>query len=142
MENSTIVKLILFIVILAILGFNVFSFLATGTKKVADVATKGGESVVKAAKSGVKAAADTVDDAGDALKKAVNNKKMEEEAEKELEIEDSVDGVIQKRSKGGWCFVGEDRKFRSCIEVNDSDKCMSGNIFPTKDICINPSLRH
>ena len=91
MENSTIVKLILFIVILAILGFNVFSFLATGAKKVADVATKGGKSVVKAAKSGAKAAADTVDDAGDALKKAVDNKKMEEEAEKELEMEKLFD---------------------------------------------------
>lgn len=43
--------------------------------------------------------------------------------------------------KKGWCFVGEDRDFRSCISVSESDKCMSGNIFPTKDICINPSLR-
>ena len=142
MENSTIVKLLLFIIILAILGFNVFSFLAKGTKKIADVATKGGEKVVKTAKDGAKTAAATAEKADVALKKAVNNQKMEEETKKQLEKEDSTNGVIQKRSKPGWCSVGEDRGFRSCIEVNESDKCMSGDIFPTKDICINPTLRH
>lgn len=43
--------------------------------------------------------------------------------------------------KSGYCFVGEDRGHRSCIYVNESDTCMSGNIFPSKDKCINPSLR-
>jgi hypothetical protein len=43
--------------------------------------------------------------------------------------------------KKGWCYVGEDRNFRSCITVGESDTWMSGNIFPTKDICVNPSLR-
>jgi hypothetical protein len=43
--------------------------------------------------------------------------------------------------KSGYCFVGEDRGNRSCIYVNESETCMSGNIFPSKDKCINPSLR-
>ena len=43
--------------------------------------------------------------------------------------------------KSGWCFIGEDRGFRSCAEVGPSDQCMSGDIFPTHDICINPTLR-
>ena len=41
----------------------------------------------------------------------------------------------------GFCYVGEDRGFRSCIKVGKADKCMSGDIFPTQDVCINPSLR-
>jgi hypothetical protein len=41
----------------------------------------------------------------------------------------------------GFCYVGEDLGFRSCIKVGKADRCMSGDIFPTKDICINPSLR-
>lgn len=41
----------------------------------------------------------------------------------------------------GYCYVGEDLGFRSCIKVGKADRCMSGDIFPTKDICINPSLR-
>ena len=41
----------------------------------------------------------------------------------------------------GFCYVGTDRGYRSCIDIQDNDKCMSGEIFPTKDICINPNLR-
>ena len=43
--------------------------------------------------------------------------------------------------KSGYCYIGEDRGFRSCIQVNETDTCMSGDIFPTRDICINPNLR-
>ena len=43
--------------------------------------------------------------------------------------------------KSGYCYIGEDRGFRSCIKVGNNDKCMSGDIFPTEEICINPSLR-
>ena len=44
-------------------------------------------------------------------------------------------------AKSGWCYVGEDGGNRSCIEANDFDKCLSGNIFPSHDVCINPNLR-
>ena len=43
--------------------------------------------------------------------------------------------------KSGWCFIGEDRGFRSCAEVGPNDQCMSGDIFPSRDICVNPTLR-
>lgn len=43
--------------------------------------------------------------------------------------------------KSGYCYIGEDRGFRSCIEVKDGDICMSGDIFPSQSICVNPSLR-
>ena len=41
----------------------------------------------------------------------------------------------------GYCYVGEDRGFRTCIEVGESTKCMSGEIFPTREVCVNPRLR-
>ena len=43
--------------------------------------------------------------------------------------------------KSGYCYIGEDRGFRSCIAVRDGDVCMSGDIFPSQSICVNPSLR-
>lgn len=43
--------------------------------------------------------------------------------------------------KSGYCYIGEDRGFRSCIAVRDGDVCMSGNIFPSQTLCVNPSLR-
>ena len=45
------------------------------------------------------------------------------------------------RGKMGWCFIGEDRGYRSCEYVGVNDQCMSGDIFPTKDVCMNPNLR-
>ena len=47
----------------------------------------------------------------------------------------------KSQPKSGFCFIGEDRGHRSCIEVSESNKCMSGNIFPSMDVCVNPNLR-
>lgn len=58
-------------------------------------------------------------------------------------LPDDATSVTQTggRSKSGFCYIGEDRGFRSCIRVGENDQCMSGDIFPTMDICINPNLR-
>jgi len=39
-----------------------------------------------------------------------------------------------------WCFVGESNGERHCT-ISQGNKCISGNVFPTKDLCINPKLR-
>jgi len=49
--------------------------------------------------------------------------------------------MSKSSSKSGWCFIGEDRGMRSCSQVGSNDKCMSGDIFPTQEICVNPNLR-
>jgi len=54
----------------------------------------------------------------------------------------SLTQTSQSKSKAGYCYIGEDRGFRSCIQVGEGDVCMSGDIFPTQDICVNPSLRN
>jgi len=43
--------------------------------------------------------------------------------------------------KAGWCFIGEDRGFRTCSQIGQNDQCMSGDIFPSQEICMNPNLR-
>lgn len=48
----------------------------------------------------------------------------------------------KRTGKAGWCFVGEDRGFRSCARISESDTCISGDIFPSQDMCINPTLRY
>jgi hypothetical protein len=58
------------------------------------------------------------------------------------EADDATSSVQMKpTSKTGFCYIGEDRGFRSCIEVGEGDVCMSGDIFPSESICINPNLR-
>jgi hypothetical protein len=43
--------------------------------------------------------------------------------------------------KAGWCFIGDDRSTRACAQVGVNDMCMSGDIFPTQEVCMNPNLR-
>jgi len=43
--------------------------------------------------------------------------------------------------QSGWCYIGDDRGYRTCSEVGPNDTCMSGDIFPSQEICMNPNLR-
>lgn len=55
---------------------------------------------------------------------------------------DSSENVIQKpisSEKWNWCLVGEYQNKRGCIEITDSDKCLSGQIFPSQKMCLNPT---
>tara|TARA_B100001287_G_scaffold230909_1_gene201599 strand:- start:42 stop:755 length:714 start_codon:yes stop_codon:yes gene_type:complete len=81
---------------------------------------------------------ETVDD-HDKLQKDINedNKRSNDVPEPD----DATSKTQKVKGKSGFCYIGEDRGFRSCIEVNENDTCMSGDIFPTEQICINPSLR-
>lgn len=56
---------------------------------------------------------------------------------------DEANSTIQSGNSGksGWCYIGEDNGIRTCGEVGLNDTCMSGEIFPSQEICINPSLR-
>ena len=62
-------------------------------------------------------------------------------AKKESPQPDDATSRTQRSGKTGYCYIGEDRGFRSCIKVGEEDTCMSGDIFPTHAICINPRLR-
>lgn len=56
---------------------------------------------------------------------------------------DDSTSVTQKHQAGkaGYCYIGEDRGFRSCAKVEAGDKCMSGQVFSRQDICVDPTLR-
>jgi hypothetical protein len=56
-------------------------------------------------------------------------------------VPDTADSSIQGLGKAGWCFVGKDKDVRRCAEVGVNDDCMSGHIFPTKNLCMNPNIR-
>jgi hypothetical protein len=62
-------------------------------------------------------------------------------AKKQPPQPDDATSRTQRTGKSGYCYIGEDRGFRSCIRVGEQDTCMSGDIFPTHAICVNPRLR-
>ena len=72
--------------------------------------------------------------------KAAASKKPEKKPKGPLP-DDAGSRTQNRPGKAGYCYIGEDRGFRSCIRINESDTCMSGDIFPTKELCINPNLR-
>jgi hypothetical protein len=70
------------------------------------------------------------------LNRALNSSQQEQDYQAN-EASSSVGGSGQS----GWCYIGEDRGFRSCAQVGVNDQCMSGDIFPSNELCINPNLR-
>ena len=44
--------------------------------------------------------------------------------------------------KRAYCYVGEYEGIRHCAELGVNDICMSGDIFPNSEMCINPNLRN
>ncbi len=48
---------------------------------------------------------------------------------------------IQKGRKSGWCYVGTDRGYRSCVKITEQDQCLSGKVYQTEAICRDPDLR-
>ncbi len=79
----------------------------------------------------------------DNLNHALNQATPNHTPEPGYSADDSYSNIQKSKSssKSGWCFIGEDRGFRSCIDVGENDRCMSGDIFPTSEICVNPNLR-
>jgi hypothetical protein len=56
---------------------------------------------------------------------------------------DSTTNPIQNpitSAKTGWCLVGEYEGRRGCIAIGDQDKCLSGQVFPNQQMCLNPTM--
>ena len=74
------------------------------------------------------------------LEKALDEPRGKDEPTPSPDLSNEAD--LQLAKKAGYCYVGTLNKKRTCIEIDEDDKCMSGDIFPTRDICVNPNLRN
>jgi hypothetical protein len=75
----------------------------------------------------------------DSLQKALNDASRSAN----VQPDDSQSSIQASTSTGksGWCYIGEDRGIRTCAEIGVNDVCMSGDVFPSQAICMNPNLR-
>ena len=150
--------------ILKIIGYNA----EVGTKKVINVSAKGlqnvSSSIAKATSTstgpspnpnipvnntpttrhGADYSSDDTDkNIDDSLSQSINASPTTSSSSSSYTPDESS-SIVQSSNmtnKSGWCYIGEEKGFRSCIGVGPSDKCMSGDIFPTQDVCMNPNLR-
>lgn len=76
----------------------------------------------------------------DSLNKALNSSKQSQSQQNDYEAHEASSSA-HSADKPGWCYVGEDRGYRTCSQVGVNDQCMSGDIFPTQELCMNPNLR-
>jgi hypothetical protein len=71
-----------------------------------------------------------IQDVPNTIKNLINNK------------EDEIPEPSRSESQQhGYCYIGKENNSRYCAKVSSKSKCMSGDIFPTMDLCINPKLR-
>jgi len=186
---------LILIIVLAFVGFNIFSYLAKGTDILVeftsfftDIFETISKFIINLSATGTQAAssvgASAIDTSLDVVKENTDGRSNEQPENKEkpqqgqpqqgqqqqsqqqqqlymqqqkpyptsypqsnefppsqTEMEPMPASAMDADNKSGWCLVGQEQGFRSCIEVNEFDKCISGNIFPSKDICTNPNLR-
>jgi len=128
--------------------------LATFGYTTGTVIDKTTDVVTDASKTGIDLAGGAVKDVGELLIKASEgehvkdldktiNKPSKKPVEKHHEPHpDTTKNPIQKpisSIKSRWCLVGEYQGRRGCIEIADHDKCLSGQVFPTQQMCLNPT---
>jgi hypothetical protein len=145
----------LFTQILSVFGYTAGTVIDKSTDVVTDVA-----------KSGIDLAGDTIQSAAELLKAASrghvtpdavnqldNSFKQGNSSKFDSVINNSKPSInqpvpdasvdpIQKPITAGkvnWCLVGEYQGKRGCIEVDDDSKCMSGQVFPSQNMCLNPT---
>lgn len=117
-----------------------------------NILNAGADIVADTSKAGIDIAEGTVQSIGDILIDAGKDGDIEREVSNEIDRSrdvptdpdpDSSEAPIQNsvsKGKAGWCLVGEYKSKRGCISVDDSEKCMSGDIFPSREMCLNPNL--
>ena len=82
----------------------------------------------------------------------IKSEEKEEEEQKQKEekgavrqLQQKIDTSLYRKDqivqKDGFCYIGFEKGHRVCTDVFQGDVCMSGEIFPTMDVCLVPSLR-
>lgn len=139
--------------IIAIFGPIVKPILSLFGYTTGAVINKTADVVSDTAKTGIDIAEGTVQNVGNLLISASKGGVDTSELDRVLNLpktksagdpeEDTTANPIQNpisANKGGWCLVGEQAQRRGCIMVEDAGKCMSGQIFPSKRLCLNPTI--
>ena len=162
-----IIKMLLIVAIVGFLAYNLYLYftegtdvlgkyfgigiigVAKGSEVAVDTVAEGTKDTVSVAQNVTNKGLDVVAEGGEEIKKRAESpieRQLDEDEKKEEEAENidansSFASNLKKTVKGGYCYIGTDRTFRSCVKVNEGDICMSQKIFPTKELCINPNLR-
>ena len=164
-----IIMCLLFVIVASMLGVDMFMILSNLGKEArrvfgppinglfsglgystGTIIDKSADVAADTAKIGVDIAEGTVQSVGDLLIKA--------SGEGGRSLDDSVNrarprapndprpsdgGVAAQKpisaGKAGWCLTGEYQGTRGCVSVGEADRCLSGQLFQSQALCMNPT---
>ena len=153
-SNSNILKIIIMTVILATLGINILLYLFEQTDIVSKYMSEGMVGIIRSIQKifsgSLKSSSKIIDQSSGTnsytenhkLNEAVNKPNLQTNNKNEPKPDMSTESSVQNPKNTQWCYIGKDRTYRSCVKMSSGDRCISGEIFPTKDVCINTNLRH
>ena len=150
--GSNIIKILLIVFVIAFLGYNLYLYYYEGTDILAkflgiNILSKGETNVEPEPEETLAEEDELAREEDQKLERKVETPVQEvigepsKKPEDQTEADISTESEIQQTKKGNYCYIGTDRTYRSCVEMNAGDTCVSGEVFPTKDICVNPELR-
>lgn len=166
-NKNIIIVVLVVLLMLSILGINILTMLGTLIQSVSSTvgpfvkeilslfgftlgtALDKTEDVVRTTtKTGIDILGGAVDDVAGLLKSgytssSLDKKLMTSDYKLRQPSSDSTTNPIQKpisSNKTNWCLVGEYEGRRGCVAIGNEDKCLSGQIFPTRQSCLNPTF--
>ena len=75
-------------------------------------------------------------------RKNIETRKSKKMIDDESTNENNLPQPIRTESlTSGFCYIGKVNDTRYCTKVDAPSKCMSGDIYPSMDVCVNPNLR-
>ena len=121
------------------LGYSTGTVINTSSDTISDVAKTGIDIVDGSAKNIGNL---LISAAGDKPQDKPQEKPQEKPKHTEPKPDDSTNSIQKPISsdKSNWCLVGEFQNKRGCVAITDSDKCLSGQIFPNQAMCLNPTI--
>ena len=157
---SKIIKLIILVILLAIFGKYIYQYLKRNGKNLFSFTEKAGSFIKRSVVKSIDAVGigDTVKkveaklsptptppppapERTSTLAESVNVPRPPAKTTQPAVPDSYTRSVVQRPPQKGYCYVGTDRGYRSCIYVKDRESCMSGQVFPLKEVCEYPGLR-
>lgn len=158
-DDNTTMYVIIALFVFILVGFNIFIYLARGTEWAGRIVTAAAKNGIDLSFLGLKVASNVATQSVAGSLNALNagidvqRQNIGSSLAMGLPIAQNIIGAnqapepdkagsdIQRGGKAGYCYVGNDRGFRSCLQVSAEDSCQSNQVFPTLEVCQNPQLR-
>jgi hypothetical protein len=162
--KNLLIMVLLVVLIFSVLGVNIFTSIGNFLQQIIDIfnptlkrtfsdlgyatgslINTSSNALSDVSKTGIDIANGTFHEIGDLLKKGSGHdldksiNKGPEEHKEEVKPDHANSPIQESPSKMQWCLVGEYEGRRGCIEIGESDKCLSGQVFPNQKMCLNPT---